>query len=315
MTERLDPDAVKLFERFPGIAQVATARSVEINAKGMGRITLSAVTRDIAGEKRNYKSALGNHAETWDAFRAGGLIVNEPLATRHKHSLGDTITLLTDKGEIPFKIVGVVYDFDVRPGVMISDAIYRSYWDDPHLSSAALFVEPGIDVDEKIGALKAVFGGKLDLVIRSNRALRANALAVFDRTFSIFVALQMLAAVVAFIGVLSALMSLQLERTHEIGTLRSIGITRGQLSRLTLLETGLMGAIAGVVAMPTGLVLAAILIYIINLRSFGWTLQMQLQPSQFTLAFVVALVSALLASIYPAWRMGQMQPADALRTE
>ena len=115
--------------------------------------------------------------------------------------------------------------------------------------------------------------GKLDLVIRSNRALRANALAVFDRTFSIFVALQMLAAVVAFIGVLSALMSLQLERTREIGTLRSIGITRSQLSRLTLLETGLMGAIAGLIAMPTGLVLATILIYIINLRSFGWTLQ------------------------------------------
>ena len=76
-----------------------------------------------------------------------------------------------------------------------------------------------------------------------------------------------------------------------------------------------MGAIAGLIAMPTGLVLATILIYIINLRSFGWTLQMQLQPSQFTLAFLVALVSALLASIYPAWRMGQMQPAEALRTE
>ena len=195
------------------------------------------------------------------------------------------------------------------------DAVYRSYWDDPHLSSAALIVEPGVDIDEKIGALKSALAGKLDLVIRSNRALRANALAVFDRTFSIFVALQMLAAVVAFIGVLSALMSLQLERTREIGTLRSIGITRSQLSRLTLLETGLMGAIAGLIAMPTGLVLATILIYIINLRSFGWTLQMQLQPSQFTLAFLVALVSALLASIYPAWRMGQMQPAEALRTE
>ncbi|MDE0505178.1 MAG: FtsX-like permease family protein, partial [Candidatus Poribacteria bacterium] len=152
-------------------------------------------------------------------------------------------------------------------------------------------------------------------IIRSNRALRANALGVFDRTFSIFVALQMLSAVVAFIGVLSALMSLQLERTREIGALRSIGITRGQLAKLTLLETGLMGAIAGVIAMPTGLVLATILIYIINLRSFGWTLQMQLQPSQFSLAFVVALISALLASIYPAWRMGQMQPAEALRTE
>ena len=315
MGSRLDPDALKLFETFPGIAQVATARSVEVDADGMGRITLSAITRDIAGEKRHYKSAVGNHAETWNAFQAGGLIVNEPLATRYQRSIGDTIILLTDKGENPFEIVGVAYDYDVRPGVMMSDAVYRSYWDDPHLSSAALFVKLGVDVDEKIVELKSVLAGKLDLIIRSNRALRANALGVFDRTFSIFVALQMLSAVVAFIGVLSALMSLQLERTREIGALRSIGITRGQLAKLTLLETGLMGAIAGVIAMPTGLVLATILIYIINLRSFGWTLQMQLQPSQFSLAFVVALISALLASIYPAWRMGQMQPAEALRTE
>ena len=315
ITERLDPEAVKMFETFPGIAKVATARSVEIDAKDIGRITLSAITYDIAGDKRGYKSAIGNHAETWEAFRAGGLIVNEPLANRYKRFLGDTITLLTDRGETSFKIVGVAYDFDVRPGALIHDAVYRRYWDDRRLSSAALFVQPDIDVDDTIRALKALLAGKLDLVIRSNRALRANALAVFDRTFSIFVALQMLAAVVAFIGALSALMSLQLERTREIGTLRSIGITRGQLSKLTLLETGLMGGIAGLIAMPTGLVLAAILIYIINLRSFGWTLQMQLQPSQFTLAFAVALLSALLASIYPAWRMGRMQPADALRTE
>ena len=315
MTEKLDPDAVKLFETFPGIANVATARSVEVDAKGMGRIALSAITRDIAGEKRRYRSAIGDRVETWEAFQTGGLIVNEPLANRQKRSIGDTITLLTDKGNMPFKIVGVAYDYDVRPGAMIHDAVYRRYWDDRRLSSAALFVQPGVDVDAKIGALKTALAGKLDLVIRSNRALRANALAVFDRTFSIFVALQMLAAVVAFIGVLSVLMSLQLERTREIGTLRSIGFTRGQLSKLTLLETGLMGGIAGVIAMPTGLALAAILIYIINLRSFGWTLQMQLQPSQFTLAFAVALLSALLASIYPAWRMGQMQPAAALRTE
>jgi len=44
-------------------------------------------------------------------------------------------------------------------------------------------------------------------------------------------------------------------------------------------------------------------------------LQMQLQPREFVQAFAVALVAALLAGIYPAWKMGQTQPADALRLE
>ena len=92
-------------------------------------------------------------------------------------------------------------------------------------------------------------------------------------------ALQLLATLVAFIGILSTLMSLQLERQREIGILRATGMTRRQLWRLSLLETGLIGSSAGLLAMPTGLLLALILIYIINLRSFGWTLEMHLHAA------------------------------------
>ena len=138
---------------------------------------------------------------------------------------------------------------------------------------------------------------------------------VFDRAFAITVALQLLATVVAFVGVLSALLSLQLERTRELGILRASGLTRRQLWGLTLLETGLMGGTAGLLALPAGLALALVLIYVINLRSFGWTLQLQLSPATFVQAFGVALLAALLAGIYPAWRQANMVTADALRGE
>jgi putative ABC transport system permease protein len=140
-------------------------------------------------------------------------------------------------------------------------------------------------------------------------------LDVFDRTFAITVALQMLATLVAFIGIFSTLMSLQLERVREIGVLRATGMTRQQLWRLSLLETGLIGTSAGLLALPTGYVLALILIYIINLRSFGWTLEMLLDPWVFGQAFLVALGAALAAGLYPAWRMGRIPPAEAVRAE
>ncbi|MDI9547448.1 MAG: ABC transporter permease, partial [Chloroflexota bacterium] len=154
-----------------------------------------------------------------------------------------------------------------------------------------------------------------ELVVRSNRGMRHDALEVFDRTFAITVALQLLAAIVAFIGILSTLMSLQLERMREIGVLRATGMTRGQLWRLSLLETGLIGGSAGLLALPMGLVLALVLIYIINLRSFGWSLEMRLDPWEFVQAFAVALGAALLAGVYPAWRMARAQPANAVRAE
>ena len=92
-------------------------------------------------------------------------------------------------------------------------------------------------------------------------------------------------------------------------------MTLRQLWQLTLLETGLMGATAGLLALPTGYVLAWILIYVINVRSFGWTLRMDLEPGYFLQAFVVALIAALLAGIYPALRLGNMVIATAIRQE
>jgi putative ABC transport system permease protein len=66
-------------------------------------------------------------------------------------------------------------------------------------------------------------------------------------------------------------------------------------------------------ALPTGYVLAWILIFIINQRSFGWTLQMQVSPAPFLQALLLAIGAALLAALYPAWRLSRMQTAEALR--
>ena len=140
-------------------------------------------------------------------------------------------------------------------------------------------------------------------------------LAIFDRTFAITGAMQLLATLVAFIGVLSALLSVELERQRELGILRAVGLTVRQMWGLMMLETGLIGATAGLFAMPVGLILAVILIYIINLRSFGWTLQMDLLPQPFIQALVIALLAALLAGVYPAIRLGRLSITRAIRSE
>lgn len=199
--------------------------------------------------------------------------------------------------------------------MMIGDALYRQNWNDTAISSLALLTAPGVDVDQVVAELQTALADVQELSIRSNQGIRQGSLEIFDRTFAITAALRLLATIVAFIGVLSALLSLQLERTRELGVLRATGMGLRQMWQMILLETGLMGALAGLLAMPTGYVLAWILIYIINVRSFGWTLQMDLQPGYFLQALMVAVVSALLAAIYPSSRVGQMVVAAAIRQE
>jgi putative ABC transport system permease protein len=316
----LDPALLDQMAALPGISGAATTRGVDVVASVMNGdeivpIRLTALSDDLAGADRRYRAALGDWQETWQAVREGAILVNEPMANRLGLAVGDTLRIQTDRGEHEFPIAGVTVDFDVRSVVFIDDAIYRTWYDDDLISAIALFVAPGVDVDAKVLEIRAAFAGAEELLVRSNRGTRENALVVFDRTFTITVALQLLATLVAFIGILSTLMSLQFERSREIGVLRATGMTRWQLWRLSLMETGLIGAVAGLLAMPTGYLLAVILIYIINLRSFGWTLEMLLNPAEFVQAFFVAFVAALLAGVYPAWKIGNTPPAIAVRSE
>ena len=315
----LEPSLLAELRSFPAIAGYSTRREVAAAATlpdgTEATVQLAAVLQDLAGDDRRYRESIGDTMATWTAVEAGGVVVNETMANRFELRLGDSLRLLTDAGERSFPIVGVTYDFDVQPTLLMDDGNYRRYWNDDALSAVALFVEPGVDVDETVNELRRAFAGRAELLISSNRGVRRNALEVFDRTFAITVALRLLATLVAFVGILSTLMSLQLERAREIGVLRASGMTRRQLWGVTLLETGLLGTSAGLVAMPTGFILALILIYIINLRSFGWTLSMQLQVGEFVQAFLVALTAALLAGLYPAWRMSKTDPAEALRME
>jgi putative ABC transport system permease protein len=92
-------------------------------------------------------------------------------------------------------------------------------------------------------------------------------------------------------------------------------MTPFQLVQLTLLQTGLTGTLAGVLAMPLGLVLAWVLVHVINVRSFGWTLQIAMEPRVFWQSLAIAVGAALLAGVPPALRLGRMSLAEGMRSE
>jgi len=121
--------------------------------------------------------------------------------------------------------------------------------------------------------------------------------------------------IVAFVGVWSALLALQVERTRELATLEVLGLGPYQMWGLTVLETGLMGVVAGLLSLPLGWLLAVILVNVINVRSFGWTMRLEADPWLFAQALAVSVVAAVLASVYPLLRLRRRSLAAALRSE
>jgi putative ABC transport system permease protein len=340
----IDPGIVEQFRAAPGVLDVTSLRRTPVEFQvGMleGPATLLSVQSDRERPTGTYVWTERNPREIWRSMQGKDEVqVSEPFANKHGITpQNNVITLRTERSEKPFRVVGVYYDYASDAGVILMRRdTYQRYWDDDKISSLALYLADGVgaglapapsaapspgrgqasplpDPSAQIAErLRKQFAGR-ELVISANRELRANALQIFDRTFAITGALNLLATVVAFIGVLSALMALQIERTRELGMLRANGMTLGQLWRMTLLETGLMGGTAGLLSMPTGFLLALVLVYIINLRSFGWTIQLTLQWQTFAQAMLVAVVSALLAAIYPMLRLGRIQIASAVRQE
>lgn len=311
----MDPALVERASAVKGVETVEMLRSVTVTARDLGDIRLSATRGGRARESRIFRSYSGDPSNIYQQLDAGAIAVTEPFANRHNVVEGDSVTLLTDRGEQTFPIIGVYYDYSSDQGmILMSLDVYQKYWDDPAISGFSVYVAQGQDVNQVEDRVRAALGGN-DLVVQSNRALRDAALVIFDRTFAITQALRVIAVAVAFIGILSALMALQLERTRELGTLRATGMTLRQLWQLTLLESGLMGAAAGILAIPVGLVLAAILIYVINLRSFGWTIFFTSVPEVYIQALVISVAAALIAAIYPMLRLGRLQVVEALREE
>ncbi|HAY83515.1 MAG TPA: hypothetical protein DCY42_00950 [Chloroflexi bacterium] len=312
----IEPEVLTAVGSLPGVERVDLLRSVTVDSP-QGPIFLGANNNPLDGAEQIYLWVDGSPMEAWEKVKAGALLVSEPLARRLDLPLnGDALDLYTDQGLRSFPIVGVYYDYSsAQGGAIMWLEQYRQYWNDQGISAAALKLEQDVDADQVAAELQNQILPMQRLQIRPNRELRSDTLEIFDRTFAITGALQLLTTLVAFVGVVSAMLSLQLEKQRQLGLFRVLGLTVRQMWRLILMETGLMGLVAGVVAMPTGYLLALILVYIINRRSFGWTLQMHILPEPFIQALAVSLIAALLAGLYPAWRVSRRVAADALRFE
>ncbi|NOQ52556.1 MAG: FtsX-like permease family protein [Desulfuromonadaceae bacterium] len=310
----LEPALVERLCGLPQVKETATTRRLFLESeRGVSELFVV----DLPPEAfARYQFKTGDEERAWRAFEEGAVIISEPYAYHHDLQVGDTVELRTDRGNKTFPIAGIYYDYASDRGrVTISRKVYGRFWNDRSVDALALYRKKGGDVEILVDEVRRKSAGMQQVEVYSNRSLRQASLATFDRTFAITGVLRLLAIVVAFVGILNALMAMQLERSRELAVLRATGLTPRQLWGLVGLETGLIGLVAGLLALPLGIIQALVLIFVINRRSFGWTMQMAIDPQILLQALILALVAALLAGIYPALRMARTSPAAALREE
>ncbi len=235
------------------------------------------------------------------AIDADAVVVSEVFANKHAVSAGELISLDTPDGSRAFEVAAVYYDYSSDRGLVVMDRrTFARHYGALRPTGMTLYLEPDADPEVVRDELLAAAGTETRLFIQTNSTLRQEVLRIFDATFAITYALEAIAIFVAIMGVAATLLTLVLERRHELAMLRLVGAGRRQIRRIVVIEATLLGALSQGLGLVVGLVLSLILIYVINVQSFGWTIQFHLPVGFLAQSTLLVAAATGLAGLYPA---------------
>jgi putative ABC transport system permease protein len=302
-------------------ANLATLNGVEMLSSVLRTKLISSNTlTKVSVFELNEKSRAGfilkyQSRNVWESFlHQNSIFVTESYAYHYHTKIGEQILLRTLDGEQAFEVIAIYADYSGDQGhIAMHRNSYQKYWPDIGFSGVGIYARQGINLPTLEAQVNALL--KPYQTVKSEQAIYKVSTQMFEQTFRITDTLRWLAAIIAFVGVFSALMALQFERTRQLGILRAIGMTPSQLTRLISIETGLMGLVAGLFAIPVGFIMAHQLNLVVYQRSFGWVMALNFDMAVVIKGLLLAFVAALLAGVLPALKMAQTKPAEALRTE
>ncbi len=263
-----------------------------------------------------FKTPTGAEAAMRAAIGRDAVVVSEALSLRFGVSPGDTIELPTAHGGRPFEVAAVYYDYATDRGVVAMDyTTFTRHYGELRPTSLSIYLRKGLDPAAERDRLMDALSDRHRVFIHTNASLRAEVLRIFDATFAITYGLEAVAILVAMLGITGTLITLMLERRRELAILRLVGTDLGQLRRMVVIEAGLLGIVSQIVGLAGGFALSLILIYVINVQSFGWTIQFHVPVAFLLQAVVVLLAATMLAGLYPARVAAGFIPAAEVTTE
>lgn len=301
---------------LPEVAAVDRFRAYSIRYQGLPA-TLGAGEARIAG--RYGKRPLLSGADPGDIFERligrDNVIVSEPFANKHDVKAGDVLRLSLGGRDVRLRVLDIYYDYSNERGYIIMDrGTLLRYLPDPAPSNVAVYLRTGVPLDAGRRAVEQAVAGRKVMVF-TNRALREEAIEIFDRTFAITYALEAVAVFVAVMGVAGALLALVIDRRREFGLLRFLGGSRDQVRRVILFEAAMLGLLANVAGMILGLLLSLLLIFVINKQSFGWTIQFHWPVAVLLGALTLVYAATIMSGLYPARVATRMNPIEVIHED
>jgi putative ABC transport system permease protein len=312
----MPPEMLKGLEEIPGVLSAEPYRKAYVNYNGR-KVLLEMFD---AALRMEYCPGMFAEGTREDAIRLmpdqDNVLVNEGFATRYGLKPGDSIFLPTPNGQVQFGVAAIAVGYSSDSGLVWMDVdTYRRHWRDYLVDIYELRVQPGVDVSSVQAAILDRMGKERKLFALDAAEFKDEVKKMLNRSSVVFSALNIITLLIAGFGIVVTLLASVLERTREIGVLRSIGMKKSHVSGIVIIESALIGAAGGLLGSATGLLVGWIELEGFFRSDFGASIVYHIHFPSIACALFLSITFSALAALYPARRAAKTNIVEALSYE
>ncbi len=237
-------------------------------------------------------------------FQTGqGVWLSESFAYQNQLSVGDMLSM---PSEHRFPILAVYQDYGSEQGTVLmhASAFEKAY--EPFVPDT-LGLKESTDHESVV---KAIGGGR----VYDKEFVIDVSLEIFDQTFAILNTIKALLVFIGVLGMLSAFLVLQLQQTKLRALLHTLGVTKRQFLRLSMIQMGMISALSYLIALVAGTVVGYFLLSLVHKRAFGWSIDMHLPVGEYLMIGGIVMC-LMIASGYACAYLVQKRAYGALAHE
>lgn len=298
----LSEKVISIVKSFPEVEGVDKFRALQLELFGKKVIAGFAdveVKRKYSVRRYFDREYDGILREMEDNKKVAG--ISDYLSIKYGVKKGDTIELNTPNGKETFIINDVSSSYSTTSGFIYIDRKWlKKYWGLDDATQFSVYVKKGVDIDGLIYRLKERLIPEYSLDIMNNQELREKVLNIFNKSFAITYAIELISIIVSLIGVINTLLALVFERKREISIVRYLGGSWKQIERTLILSAGIVGITGIFLGTIMGPLMSIIFIHVVNKISFGWEIHFKIPYLYLSLVTGMLFLITLSAGLLPS---------------
>ena len=281
--------------------------------------------RELVIASNKYETELGRLLKKGDRLKAliGSDVANKGIFKTKRIELGNNIKV----SNVEFEVVGILkksgnpqQDLVV---IIPEDAMRETLGiDEEKLDIIAVQIEKGVDInhaseniERELRRERDVEEGKEDFEIQTPQQILETLGSILTIVKIVLIGIASISLLVGGIGIANTMYTAVLERTKEIGVMKSVGAQNKDILIIFLIESGLLGLVGGAIGVGMGICLSK-LVEIMATQFLGTSLIKASFPWYLVLgALAFSFLIGAMSGLLPAKQAASLEPVDALRYE